>query len=147
MTPSRSSTISLTARVETTASEASWTIARYVLRFSSSSELRDVGDAVHRCSDATKKREAIGTHGGIVRHHHHVVEEAIDGGLGGGERLERRRVVALCAVVVDHRRQVLERLPQIVLRAVGETSAVDDGGRVRLPFAQGVDGALCGAGP
>src|SRR5215813_6963438 len=101
ITPSRSSTISFTARVGATASEASWTIR-------SGRELRDVGDAVHCLRDTAQQGEPVRANGGVVRHHEHVVEEAVDRGLRRGEREQRTCEIARCASVVDDRLELLE---------------------------------------
>ena len=95
ITPSRSRTMSLTARVGATASQASWTMrsagSRYCSPRAGGELLGDVGDAVHRLRDAAQQRQPVRADRRIVGHDEHVVEEAVDGRLGAGERQRARR--------------------------------------------------------
>src|SRR5512139_2852017 len=102
MTPSRSRTMSLTARGGDTDSVESWTMAL-------GGQLGDVGDAVHRPGDAAQQREAVRADHRIVGHDEHVVEEAIDDGTCRRQRLQGGREVAPAEMHVDDGFERLER--------------------------------------
>ena len=101
------------ARVGATASEASWTMRAYAASFEMSAT-RFIVAATPRRS-ASRLARTSGSSAMTIT----PSKKRSTAGLAAASALERCRVNRpLRAVFVDDRRQVLERLPQVVLGAV-----------------------------
>src|SRR5215471_6278649 len=83
---------------------------------SSSSQLRNIRDAVHLPPQVGEQREPALAHFRIVYHDHDLVEERVDRGLEDGEGPE---ITGVIAAVVERRRllrRVEQRFEQVALR-------------------------------
>src|SRR5256885_4951815 len=132
MTPSRSRMINFTWRVCGAGSEANWTTAALAL----DSQLRDIGDLIHRFRQAAQKRKPVGAQRRVLRHDQDVVEEAIDARACRSKRAQSFGVFAAIDMPMYNGKELLDLREQVVLRAVGEERPVDGGRGVGSRFLQ-----------